>query len=95
MAETTYFKKNNTYAPEYGQLIICPQCSCEETHMLPPEVKGGHDNHEAWQGRGSAIFIPMYCENGHAWDLRIGFHKGQCFMDVENVRNEWRNDGMR
>jgi hypothetical protein len=30
----------------------------------------------------------MYCENGHSWKLRIGFHKGFSFLAVEDVAGE-------
>lgn len=73
--------------PEWGQQLKCPVCGYEFVHFETPSIKHS-DNYDAWEGRGDAIRIPMWCEGGHKWDLRVGFHKGQSFMDVENVREE-------
>lgn len=54
----------------------CPVCDFECTHFDDPVAKST-DDYDAWNGRGSAVRIPMWCENGiHCWNLGIGFHKG-------------------
>lgn len=81
-------------APDsWGSQLQCPVCSCEYTHFAPPILKK-NDNYEAWEGRGSAIKIPMYCEFGHEWEIVIGFHKGWCFMGIDNEKkmNEYNTE---
>lgn len=80
-----------------GLMLHCPVCQFEYTHISGASIIEGNDNYEAWAGRGGAVLISMWCENGHSWDVRFGFHKGSVFMDVENekeidlVRNELNN----
>lgn len=66
--------------PEFGNNIMCPVCDTEYVHFNEPEYRKGADSYEAWDGRGDAIYIPMWCEEGHAWNMRIGFHKGMSFI---------------
>lgn len=67
----------------WGAQFTCPVCECEFIHFESPDYKSGNDNYEAWDGRGSAIRIPMYCENDHTWNLRVGFHKGVTYIGCE------------
>ena len=69
----------------WGDQLKCPECGFEYVHFLEPVIKKT-DNYDAWDGRGSAIRIPMYCESGHAWEVRYGFHKGYTFVKIENLR---------
>lgn len=46
----------------------------------------GNDDYGAWDGRGDAAYVSMWCENGCSWDVRFGFHKGSTFMGFENTR---------
>lgn len=55
--------------------LVCPYCGCLNVHFEEPKYINS-DNYQAWEGRGSAIYIPMNCESNHFWNLRIGFHKG-------------------
>lgn len=71
----------------WGQQLRCPVCGYEFVHFEDPNIQYS-DNCEAWEGRGDAIRIPMWCESGHKWELRVGFHKGECFIDTENIRKE-------
>lgn len=71
----------------WGVHLRCPVCNDEYVHFGSPELKES-DNYTAWKGRGNAICIPMYCESGHAWSFRIGFHKGFSFMGLEGVQGE-------
>ncbi len=66
---------------EWGSKLQCPVCGYDYVHFGAPEYRES-DGYSAWSGRGAAIYIPMTCEGNHAWMLRIGFHKGQSFLDV-------------
>lgn len=68
-----------------GFQIKCPVCRFEYVHFADAQNVDGEDSGKAWRGRGDAIKIPMYCESGHHWTLRIGFHKGWSFMGIEDV----------
>ena len=67
----------------FGTQIHCPVCNFHCTHIIRPETIIT-DDYKAWEGRGSAIRVPMYCESGHAWEVRFGFHKGVTFIAIEN-----------
>lgn len=64
-----------------GYLIHCPYCDLEFNHTGTFRKELGKDDYQAsWWGRGDLIVIPMQCENGHMWELCVGFHKGQLYM---------------
>lgn len=69
---------------DWGHTLHCPACNFDYVHIGVPEYKIS-DNYDAWQGRGDAILIPMFCEGGHVWKLRFGFHKGQSFAAIEDL----------
>jgi len=70
---------------DWGKQIVCPICGFEYVHFLAAETDYGDDvMGSAWQGRGMAVKVPMWCECGHSWTLRLGFHKGQTFVAIEN-----------
>lgn len=73
--------------------IVCPLCHGEHVHFLTPTLKDS-DDYTAWEGRGSAAFIPMFCEAGHNWTLRFGFHKGHTFMTIEGMSEQVSNPGL-
>jgi hypothetical protein len=77
--------------PEDGNLMECPFCGFDYVHFSAPEHKES-DDYSAWKGRGGAIRIPMWCEGGHAWDLRFGFHKGNTLLAIENGRDTGCSD---
>jgi hypothetical protein len=77
--------------------IVCPECgynyvhidsvmigqekasilvSCNAARTIPNKGKTGR--------RGSAIRIPMWCEEGHRFAVTMQFHKGQTYFDVES-----------
>ena len=66
---------------QWGDAFICPveDCGCENVHLLSVDKVCGCDNYKAWDGRGDAVFIEMYCEWGHEWTLQIGEHKGYTY----------------
>lgn len=72
----------------WGDQVNCPKCGFEYVHFIEP-VFIKTDSYSAWAGRGSAVRIPMYCENGHSWEVRYGFHKGCTFVGIENIRDEY------
>lgn len=62
---------------------MCPFCGDNYVHFKEPEMKSCDDG-SAWDGRGSAIRIPMWGECEHAWTLLMGFHKGYTFIKIED-----------
>lgn len=69
---------------EWGIKVNCPVCGWDYVHFRDPMIIES-DDYTAWSGRGSAIRIPMYCEDGCKWELRIGFHKGNSYLAIENA----------
>jgi hypothetical protein len=66
------------------QIILCPVCALNYNHIgdgITHTVAADPPGYNAgWSGRGELITIPMDCEEGHAWEVCLGFHKGQCFL---------------
>lgn len=79
--ELTFDKDN--FWPEAGEQLTCPICNFNYVHFNEPKFIDGKDDYKAWQGRGQAIRIDFWCESGHKWTLRIGFHKGQSYLKIE------------
>jgi hypothetical protein len=71
---------------EWGEYVVCPMTGDTFVHISgdPVHIKG-NDHYDAWEGRGDACILKFYSENGYAWDLRFGEHKGNVFMKVENI----------
>ncbi len=67
----------------FGDKILCPKCPQEYVHTAGEVVKLKSDDYSAWDGRGSALRIPMECESGHKWYIRLGFHKGETYIANE------------
>lgn len=61
--------------------IVCPVCGHDFIHFKSPYYLES-DNYEAWEGRGDAIHIPMWCEDGHHFKVTLGFHKGHSFFKI-------------
>jgi hypothetical protein len=70
----------------YGAQVLCPKCGIEYIHLIEP-VFVKTDSYDGWEGRGSVVRVPMYCENNHVWEVRYGFHKGNTFVQTENMRD--------
>jgi hypothetical protein len=73
--------------------VLCPVCKDEYVHFSEPTVTES-DDYTAWEGRGDALRIPMWCEQGHTWTVRYGFHKGFTFCKVENALDHVSNPGL-
>ena len=69
---------------DYGDQLFCPFCKDKYVHFGHAKYKGS-DDYRAWEGRGAALRIPFYCEQGHSWYLRFGFHKGNTYTKIERV----------
>lgn len=80
-------------AEQFGSAahIECPKCGCENCHVLGARNLRGYETDRApddlpctgdvgWAGRGDGVVVEMCCESGCAWQLCIGFHKGDAFM---------------
>jgi hypothetical protein len=62
-------------------LVRCPICNFDYNHPGVPECLDSSDAYLAdWSGRGDLIILPFRCEQGHRWELCIGFAKGNSLM---------------
>ena len=66
--------------------LLCPVCNGRYNHKTRIVKRSGHDNYQAWKGRGNLIEIFMHGECGHNWSLSIGFHKGESFIFCKQTR---------
>jgi hypothetical protein len=67
----------------WGIHITCPYCKGGYTHFESVSTKET-DNYDAWQGRGGAARIAMYCEQcPNPFYVRVGEHKGFSYLDVD------------
>lgn len=83
----TYHTEN--FVDEWGDMLACPICKDHYVHFEKPKYIFSRDEWRgAWDGRGNAIKIKLNCENGHEWVLRLGHHKGQTYLNVEDVKNQ-------
>ena len=73
----------------FGDIIKCPICNFDYSHIQEIKILNS-DEYKAWPGRGSCIVIPFEGECGHAWNICIGFHKGQNFAFIDVVRRAAR-----
>lgn len=56
-------------------------------HPGKPVVVAGNDEYAAgWNGRGDLIVIPMACENGHGYEVCLGFHKGGAHAFLRDLK---------
>ena len=82
----TSLERNQTTF-ENTSCLVCPVCGFEYCHFEKPKFKKC-DDYSAWQGRGSLITIPCYCENGHTFEICLGFHKGNTSVFTQNHKTE-------
>lgn len=68
---------SENYTPWGNNMLMvrCPECGDEHVHYEAPTMVPS-DNYTAWEGRGNALYIPMWCEQGHKWCWLLGHHKG-------------------
>ena len=69
---------------KWGMALYCPVCRDANVHIEAP-IYTASDSYGAWDGRGCAIRIPMYCERNHTWVARLGLHKGVTFLAIEQL----------
>ena len=75
--------RDDEYFTEWGIHITCPYCKGGYTHFEDVS-KRESDKGEAWEGRGGAARIAMFCEEcPNLFYIRVGEHKGFSFLDVE------------
>lgn len=73
--------------------IKCPayMCGFDFVHFEQPyEIPS--DDYSAWSGRGSCTVIPGWCEDGHRFELCIGFHKGVSSIFFRNITHGGLDD---
>lgn len=78
---------------DWDTQISCPICGFDYVHFTQP-VFCSSDNYGAWSGRGSAIKIPMSCENNCRWIAVMGFHKGNTFLEIEDAYTSAYSPGL-
>lgn len=66
--------------------LLCPSCDFDYIHADKAQVVKGEDNYKAWHGRGDLIVIDAWCENGHQFQICFGFHKGQTYAYIDNIK---------
>jgi len=66
-------------------LLVCPTCKFEYTHMGKPFVIDGNDNYKAWSGRGDLFILPFSCECGSKFEICFGYHKGHNSISIRIV----------
>ena len=73
---------------KWGQMVTCPNCQEHDLYFDEPEYSLSNDTWGvAWEGRGNAIRIRFFCEMcHHHWTLRFGWHKGQTYLKIENIK---------
>ncbi len=82
----TYHTEN--YNDNWGDMLACPKCKDHYVHFRRPRyIKSGDVSGVAWEGRGDAIKLELYCEQGHDWTIRLGHHKGQTYLKVEDIKD--------
>ncbi len=70
--------------------ILCPTCDFDYVHHKSETIViDGEDAYKASKRvRGDVISVPMFCENGHEFQMNIGFHKGRTSIWVSNIKNQ-------
>jgi hypothetical protein len=71
---------------DFEDAIECPICNDNYVHFIEAKNINGEDNYKAWEGKGDAIKIPCWCENGdHKFNIIIGFHKGNTYLTYKEI----------
>lgn len=61
--------------------LLCPVCAGSYNHARAPHLVLGDDRGAAgWDGRGDLIVVLVEGECGHAYEVCLGFHKGETFV---------------
>lgn len=66
--------------------INCPVCGTMEVCFDKPDYMES-SNYKAWKGQGDCLKIPMWCPEGHMWNYCFGYHKGESFTYLDNIKN--------
>ena len=92
-----------------GKLTKCPFCDSECVHIESVKINRGgeitkvtHKGTEMEVGeaecRGAKVYLTLWCEGGHRWDLTYHFHKGSLIEETNeinelfpNVHELWRD----
>ncbi len=74
-----FIKDDGYWSGEEIASICCPRCGSPNQHVKEPiRQLSGRDEYQAgWMGRGNLVTVPFWGECGSAWELCLGFHKGQ------------------
>ena len=71
---------NKTGGVSVADTITCPICGYTYSHVVDVVRKEGGIEWAAWSGRGDCIYIRFEGECGHAWEIGVGYHKGENFI---------------
>lgn len=90
---------------ENEQLVACPICGFTYVHFLTIKVEpikgdtcwtiraSGIDVRKSGPtGRGTTLTVRFRCENGHVWDSRLRFYRGEIFVTAESVPEFYLRD---
>ena len=66
--------------------VNCPVCGITTITFGRPDLIESCD-YKAWKGQGSCIKISMGCSEGHTWDYCFGYHKGEIFTYLDDIKN--------
>jgi uncharacterized C2H2 Zn-finger protein len=73
---------------EGEQLLLCPKCKFNYTHMTNHVIVNKSSDYTAHPNvRGTVISLPGFCENHHAFVIYIGQHKGRTYVWTEFVKD--------
>lgn len=73
----------------YGvsELVVCPVCGDDYTHVVKNTLIDGKDDYQAWAGRGDCVKVLFGAECGAEWNVCFGFHKGNTSAFLEILRS--------
>jgi len=66
--------------------VNCPICGIFTVSFDKPDHITGED-YKVWKGQGECVKVPMQCSEGHAWTYCFGYHKGEVFTYMDDIKN--------
>lgn len=81
----------------YEKSVVCPFCGHDYVHERGFDVRQGGDYPNKSPFRQGHFAIKFYCEENekeHRWTYTFGFHKGQCYFEIEKEEEDkWNHPG--
>lgn len=77
----------------FDNILSCPICGCQWTHLEVTEYISGEDDYKAHPNvRGDVIKIWGWCEDGCGFDVFLGQHKGFTHVWAQKSPNKKIHD---